>query len=101
MQVESQKALVNAFPTFANDGVKECERVYEDFKRIGSRLFTLDYKIIITKRNQDGARSLFSSIQSGLGWRNVCLPLPTNLVEKNDVRFQECLMVERCPYCGL
>jgi hypothetical protein len=93
--------LVNAFPTFANDGVKECERVYEDSKRIGSRLFSLNYKIIITKRNQDGARSLFSSIQSGLGWRNVCLPLPTNLVEKNGVRFQECLMVEHCPYCGL
>jgi len=29
------------------------------------------------------------------------MPLPTNLVEKNDVRFQECLMVEHCPYSRL
>jgi hypothetical protein len=27
--------------------------------------------------------------------------LPTNLVEKNDVGFQECFMVECCPYYGL
>jgi hypothetical protein len=29
------------------------------------------------------------------------MPLPTNLVEKNDVGLQECFMVECCPYCGL
>jgi hypothetical protein len=27
--------------------------------------------------------------------------LLTNLVEKNDIGFQECLTVERCPHCGL
>jgi len=64
-------------------------------------LFTLKQKIIVTKRNWDGARSLFSSIQSGLGQKIYVCHLPTNLVEKNDVGFQECLMVERCPCCGL
>jgi hypothetical protein len=66
--------LVNVFQTLVNDGVKEYERVHDDFERIGSRLFILKQKVIVTKRNRDGARSLFSSIQSGLGRKNVCMP---------------------------
>jgi hypothetical protein len=66
--------LVNVFQTLVNDGVKEYERVRDDFERIGNRLFTLKQKVIVTKRNWDGARSLFSSIQSGLGQKNVCMP---------------------------
>jgi hypothetical protein len=50
-QVESQKALVNAFQTLVDDGVKEYERIRKDFERINSRLFTLEQRIIITKRN--------------------------------------------------
>jgi hypothetical protein len=44
------------FQILADDGVKEYE--------IGSRLFTLEQKIIITKRNRDGARTFFSSIEN-------------------------------------
>jgi hypothetical protein len=55
-QVDFEKVLVNVFQILANDGVKEYE--------IGSRLFTLEQKIIVTKRNQNGARSLFSSIKN-------------------------------------
>jgi hypothetical protein len=55
--------------TPSNDGIKEYEKVREDFERIGNKLFILEQKVIVTKRNQVGARSLFSSIQSGLSPR--------------------------------
>jgi hypothetical protein len=43
--------LVNVFQTLVNDGVKEYERVRDDFERIGGRLFILKQKVIVTKRN--------------------------------------------------
>jgi hypothetical protein len=37
----------------------------------------------------------------GLDRQNVVVALPSNLVSMNNSGFQECLMVERCPFCEL
>jgi hypothetical protein len=65
-----------------------------------SNQYNLEHKVVVSKRHHDVAIALLDKLQKGLGLARM-IPLPPNIVEKNNVNAQVCIWVEHCPFFRL
>ncbi len=98
--MESKQALVKTFQTFATERIVEFECVCKDNEQLSNRLFVTKHKLIVYRQNCDATKFLLFKFSKGVRHQSIAVALPSNLVSNNNVRFQDCLMVERCPFCG-
>ncbi len=74
----------------------EYERVCKDIEFQSSKLFSLEQKIASYKQNRDGVRNLVLKFEQGhLGcWTGLLMPLPSQLVDCNEIGLKKCFMIE-------
>ncbi len=67
---------------------------------MGSNHYSLEHKVVASKRRHDVVVALLDKLQKGLGLARMIL-LPPNIVEGNNVNAQACIWVEHCPFSRL
>ncbi len=67
---------------------------------MGSNQYSLEHKVVASKRYHDVVVALLDKLQKGLGLAKM-ISLPPNIVEGNNVNAQPCIWVEHCLFSRL
>jgi hypothetical protein len=67
---------------------------------VGSNQYSLEHKVVASKKHHDVGIALLDKLQKYLGLIRMIL-LPPNIIEENNADAQAYIWVERCPFYRL
>jgi hypothetical protein len=91
--------MVDYFQSLIESGKSTYEVVNKVSKRVGSNQYSLEHKVVVSKKH-DVAVIVLDKLQKGLGLARMIMLSP-NIVEENNVDAQAYIWVERYPFCRL
>ncbi len=101
-RVKSHQDIVDVFEHFVKVGKAEFNKVCKDCECMGNRLGDLEKEVSFCKRNCDVTKQFLNQLQKRPSHHNInVMPLPSPLVEHDDLRFNDFFTIGCCPFCGL
>jgi hypothetical protein len=83
-KIDTQKGVVDYFQSFIQSGKSTYETMNEISKGVGSNQYSLEHKVVASKRHHGVVITLLDKLQKGLGLARLIM-LPPNIVEENNV----------------
>ncbi len=92
--------MVDYLQSLIESGKFTYEAVNKVLEGVGTNQYSLEHKVVTSKKHHDVVVALLDKLQKGLGLARMIL-LPPNIVEENNVDAQAYIWVECCPFCRL
>ncbi len=92
--------MVDYLQSLIESGKFTYEAVIKLLEGVGTNYYSLEHKVVASKRHHNVVVAFLDKLQKGLGLVRMIL-LPPNIVEENNADAQVYIWVECCPFCRL